>query len=142
MKIALVSGGFDPIHIGHIRMFQEASEKGVLVVGLNSDEWLMRKKGYIFMPFGERKEIIEAIRGVEFVSGFDDRDDTCLDFLRRYINHPMPIIFCNGGDRKLGTTPEVDFCKLNGIELAWGVGGDYKIQSSSSLVNVANIQRG
>lgn len=138
--VILVSGGFDPVHVGHIRMFRSAARLGSLVIGLNSDEWLVRKKGFVFMPFEERKEVLEAIKGVWRVEGFDDSDETCIDFLRRWKKHMdeaagwSDVRFCNGGDRKIGTTPEVAYCENNGIDLIWGVGGDEKVQSSSNLV--------
>ena len=75
----MVSGGFDPPHIGHIRMFKEASKWGKVIVALNSDEWLMRKKGYVFMTFKERLEIISEFASIDYVMGFDDKDNTACD---------------------------------------------------------------
>ena len=75
-KRVMVSGGFDPIHIGHIRMIRAAAEFGPVVVVANSDDWLMRKKGYVFMPWSERAEILESIKGVSYVVPVDDADDT------------------------------------------------------------------
>lgn len=100
--VAIVSGGFDPVHVGHIRMFQEAARLGTLVVGLNSDEWLKRKKGYVFMPWDERAEIIRAIGCVHEVRHFDDSNDTCVDLLAQILLDYPPdgwseLIFCNGG---------------------------------------------
>lgn len=136
-KIAVVSGGFDPAHIGHLRMFQEAAKYGTLIVGLNSDEWLMRKKGFVFMPWLERQEIIMGFKGVDAVLAFDDSDNTCIDLLKKCkeleADGWTDIVFCNGGDRTDETTPEVEFCNKNDIGLVWGVGGS-KIQSSSKLV--------
>jgi|TARA_R110002110_G_scaffold83975_10_gene218039 cytidyltransferase-like protein len=129
MKKIAVSGGFDPIHIGHVRMIQEASKHGSVVVIANSDEWLLRKKGYIFMPFDERAEILMSIEGVtEVYQAYDDDNTVCVS-LRKI----RPDAFANGGDRKSDNTPEMDVCEELGIEMFWNVGGG-KIQSSSTLV--------
>ena len=124
-----VSGGFDPVHVGHVRMILEAAEVGDVIVIANSDEWLMRKKGYVFMPWEERAEILASIRGVLKVVPVDDSDGTVCDALRR----EKPTFFANGGDRKTDNTPEMDVCSELGIGLLWEVGGG-KIQSSSELV--------
>lgn len=131
-KTIMVSGGFDPIHIGHVRMILEASKQGDVIVVANSDEWLMRKKGYIFMPWEERAEIIESIRGVLRVESVDDSDNTVCEAIARI----RPDVFANGGDRKGNNTPEVALCEELGIGLAWNVGGG-KIQSSSDLVSAS-----
>ncbi len=128
-KLVAVSGGFDPIHVGHVRMIQEASLMGDVVVIANSDEWLVRKKGYSFMPFEERAEIIEALQGVVAVVKASDDDGTVCESLREIV----PDIFANGGDRKEGNTPEGEVCADLNIEMVWNVGGG-KIQSSSWLV--------
>ena len=131
----MVSGGFDPIHVGHVRMILEAAEHGEVIVVANSDEWLERKKGYVFMPWEERAEIISSIRGVVEVLEVDDSDDTVCEA----IDHHRPDIFANGGDRKGDNTPEVSLCNRLGIELMWNVGGG-KIQSSSELVSKSRKQ--
>ena len=131
-KRIMVSGGFDPIHIGHVRMILEASKHGDVIVVANSDEWLMRKKGYVFMPWEERAEIIESIRGVVRVEHVDDADNTVCEAIERC----RPDAFANGGDRKGNNTPEVALCEELGIELLWNVGGG-KIQSSSELVSAS-----
>ena len=128
-KTICVSGGFDPVHIGHLRMMQEASKYGDVIAIVNSDAWLMRKKGYIFMPFKERCEIIEGFKGVTATSYVNDKDNTVCEALRRL----KPDYFANGGDRKNNNTPEMDVCNELGIEMLWNVGGG-KIQSSSALV--------
>jgi len=125
-----VSGGFDPVHIGHLRMMREAAKHGKLIVIVNSDDWLMRKKGYIFMPFRERCEILEGFECVESTTYVKDTDNSVCEALRRI----KPDYFANGGDRKTNNTPEMDVCNALGIELLWSVGGG-KIQSSSTLVN-------
>jgi cytidyltransferase-like protein len=124
-----VSGGFDPVHIGHLRMMQEASKYGNVIAVVNSDAWLMKKKGYIFMPFKERCEIIEGFTGVTSTSYVDDVDGTVCEALQRL----KPDYFANGGDRKTTNTPEMDLCNKLGIELLWNIGGG-KIQSSTALV--------
>ena len=132
--IVCVSGGFDPVHIGHLRMIQEAAEYGRVVVIVNSDEWLMRKKGYIFMPFSERCEILQGFSATGDTTYVKDDDNTVCEALRRI----RPKYFANGGDRKTDNTPEMMLCKELGIELLWSVGGG-KVQSSSTLVNDAGM---
>ncbi len=129
-KQVMISGGFDPIHAGHVRMILDASKYGDVVVALNSDDWLNRKKGYVFMPWAERAEIILAIKGVTSVVRVADDDNSVCEAISR----ERPDYFANGGDRKIGNTPEVDLCNKLGISLIWNVGGD-KIQSSSELVS-------
>jgi cytidyltransferase-like protein len=136
MKTIMVSGGFDPVHIGHIQMIKEASKWGIVTVVINSDEWLMRKKGYVFMPYKERAYILGNIKGVHLVSNVDDSDGTVCEAIRRL----RPDAFANGGDRKKGNTPEMDVCDEYGIQMLWGVGGKDKPQSSSWLVNKAMEQ--
>ena len=129
-KTVCISGGFDPVHIGHLRLIQEASQHGEVIVIVNSDEWLMRKKGYIFMPFKERCEILQGFTGVRETAAVDDTDNTVCEALHRI----KPTYFANGGDRKKDNTPEMDVCEKEGIKLLWSVGGG-KIQSSSTLVS-------
>ena len=129
-KTIVVSGGFDPIHVGHVRMIQEASVFGEVIVILNSDDWLIEKKGYTFMPFEERSEILMSIKGVTKVVPTIDLDNTVCETLRQL----KPTYFANGGDRKEGNVPEENVCKREGIIMLWGVGGG-KIQSSSWLVD-------
>lgn len=129
-----VSGGFDPVHIGHLRMIREASKFGHVIAIVNSDEWLMRKKGYIFMPFEERCEIIQGFTATGTTTFVDDSDDTVCEALLRI----KPDYFANGGDRKINNTPEMDVCEKLDIEMLWGVGGG-KIQSSSTLVTDAGL---
>ena len=123
-KIVLCTGGFDPIHSGHIDYLNEAAKLGdTLIVGLNSDDRLIRKKGKAFMPWEERKYILEALRSVDSGVGFDDDDGTANDA----INQVRPNIFANGGDRNETNTPEV------GVIHVFGVGGNKKNSSSSIL---------
>ena len=127
----MVSGGFDPPHIGHIRMFQDAADWGEVIVALNSDDWLMRKKGYVFMPWTERAEIIRELTSVDQVVSFNDNDDTANQAIKVH----RPDAFANGGDRKKKNTPEMDLCDKLGIQMLWGIGGKDKPQSSSWLVD-------
>ena len=129
----MVSGGFDPVHVGHIRLILDASKFGDVIVVANSDQWLYRKKGFVFMTFDQRKEILDSIKGVILVDSVNDTDGTVCEAIRRL----KPTYFANGGDRKKTNTPEVDVCNELGIELLWGVGGNTKSESSSDLVNRA-----
>ena len=125
----MVSGGFDPIHIGHIKLIEEASKHGDVIVALNSDEWLIKKKGYAFMNWSERKYIMSNIKGVKKVVSFDDSSGTACDAIETY----TPDYFANGGDRYIKNTPEILTCKKLGVETIWFVGGG-KVQSSSDLI--------
>lgn len=134
--VVAVSGGFDPVHIGHIRMFQEAKKLGdELVVILNNDHWLRNKKGFVFMSEKERKEIIESIRGVDKVVITDHKlgDERSVS---RTLRKLKPDIFANGGDRKPygDPPPEVAVCQELGIKMVYDVGAGGKVQSSSWLV--------
>ena len=129
-RTVAVSGGFDPVHRGHIRYFKAAAKLGTrLVVFLNSDEWLVKKKGYCFMKWEERREVLTAIRWVAEVLPVDDADGTVAAAIRRY----RPQIFANGGDRVAAVAQEAAACSEVGCRMVFGVGGG-KIQSSSSLV--------
>ena len=128
-KIITVSGGFDPVHVGHLRMFEEAAQHGDLVVILNSDAWLTRKKGKPFMSWDDRAEIIRGFRCVKDVVPVDDTDGSVCEALTRL----KPGVFANGGDRKADNIPEYEVCKRLGIEMIFNVGGD-KVRSSSDLI--------
>ena len=136
-KIA-VSGGFDPLHVGHIRMILEASKLGEVIIIANSDSWLKRKKGYVFMPWEERAEILFAIKGVSCVVQAKDDDETVCKSLEHLKESMNLDYFANGGDRKQTNTPEARLCQTIGVELVWNCGGD-KIQSSSELVERQKI---
>ena len=135
-KIILVTGGFDPLHSGHIAYLQAAKTLGdVLVVGVNSDAWLMRKKGQAFMPLHERVCIVRNIVGVDFVIDFDDSDDSAnkaIWMTRQSYPHDK-IIFANGGDRTKTNIPEMSFNDDN-LEFKFGVGGKAKMNSSSWIL--------
>jgi D-beta-D-heptose 7-phosphate kinase/D-beta-D-heptose 1-phosphate adenosyltransferase len=129
-KRVCISGFFDPIHPGHIRYIQEASKLGDVIVILNTDPQLMMKKGYVFMPFEERKEVLQSIKGVKEVIDCIDKDYTSSKTLELI----KPDMFLKGGDRRLDNIPEKDICEKLGIEMIFGVGGYDKPQSSSWLV--------
>jgi cytidyltransferase-like protein len=138
MKIVLVTGGFDPLHSGHIEAFKAARELGdKLIVGLNSDEWLTRKKGQPFMPWQERAAIVANLQVVDRVINFDDSDNSAKDAIRKarsiFPNHD--IIFANGGDRTKENIPEMDLLNeyLN-LQFVFGVGGENKMNSSSWIL--------
>lgn len=127
--IVATSGGFDPLHCGHIRCFKEAKKLGELIVILNSDNFLKKKKGQCFMPYRERKELLESIRYVDKVVPCIDKDQTVCQTLA--LLHPD--IFVKGGDRTITNIPEREVCERLGIKMIFGVGGN-KIQSSSWLL--------
>ena len=152
-SIIVLSGGFDPVHKGHLRMFREASNLGhQVIVGLNSDDWLSRKKDKPFMKFEERKEILEGFKYVNQVLAFDDSDDTASSLIKQvrtiysgkgfnydYLDSnptgetDYNLYFANGGDRTSDNVPEMKVCDELGVEMIWGIGGG-KIQSSSWLI--------
>lgn len=135
LTVVVVSGGFDPVHIGHIRLFQEAKKLGdKLIVILNNDNWLVTKKGVSFMSEDERKEILLAISEVDEVVITSHKKDDHNRSVVRELDILRPDIFANGGDRKLKNTPEENFCVEHGIETVYGVGGG-KVQSSSWLIS-------
>jgi D-beta-D-heptose 7-phosphate kinase/D-beta-D-heptose 1-phosphate adenosyltransferase len=134
-KVVAVSGGFDPIHAGHVRMFKEAKKLGTkLVVILNNDNWLSKKKGYVFMSEGERKEIIRALLDVdEVIVTRHEKDDEDVSVCKA-LEEVRPNIFANGGDRKADNIPEYRLCNKLDIKMVFNIGGG-KIQSSSELVS-------
>ncbi len=139
IKVA-VSGGFDPVHVGHIRLFKEAKALGdILIVILNNNHWLTQKKGYFFMDEQERKEILMSIQYVDEViltthQANDSRIDVCqeLEFIK-------PDIFANGGDRHATNIPEYETCQKINCNMQFNVGGG-KQQSSSWLTNKIKSQ--
>lgn len=125
--IVVVSGGFDPLHKGHVRLFNEAKKLGYkLVCGLNSDKWLVRKNGSVILNFSERSEIISSFRSIDEVISFNDNDDSSIDLLVKVQNlYPeCSICFANGGEMEEKNTPEAGFCRAYGIDMLWNVGGD------------------
>ena len=144
-KIVLVTGGFDPLHSGHIANFENAKSlarlsDGELWIGVNSDKWLSRKKGMPFMSVDERKTIINALGCVDNVFEFDDTDDTAIDAIQYVQNiHPdAQIIFANGGDRTVDNIPEMIF---DNVEFVFGIGGTDKKNSSSWILDEWKTQK-
>lgn len=136
MPIVIVSGGLDPIHSGHIRLIQAAAPLGRVLVLLHSDAWLIRKKGYTFMPYAERAEVLANIQGVWQVWAAADQDDGGVDATLRTVRDVYPdepLVFANGGDRLRAPEAEERACQETGIILAYNVGGG-KVQASSKLI--------
>ncbi|MCE9549170.1 adenylyltransferase/cytidyltransferase family protein [Candidatus Nomurabacteria bacterium] len=135
-KVVMVSGGFDPVHIGHVRMFKEAKKLGdELVVVLNNDNWLRFKKGYAFMPDKDRKEIIESFTVVDRVVLTSHKPGTADITVCKELRKIKPHIFANGGDRKENVpVPEYEVCRELGIKMVFNVGHGGKIRSSSGLL--------
>ena len=135
MKVIIISGGFDPLHSGHILYLKDAKNRGDhLIVALNSDLWIKNKKGKAFMTFEERKIILESIESVDEVIEFaDDEYGSCIDALEKVKSmYPSEeIYFANGGDRNAKNIPEMS---VKGINFIFGIGGDFKKNSSSDLL--------
>ncbi|MDO8655024.1 MAG: adenylyltransferase/cytidyltransferase family protein, partial [bacterium] len=126
---------FDPVHIGHVRLFEEARRLGdELVVILNNDNWLRKKKGYVFMPEKERKEVIEALRPVGRVVLTSHAKNAKDMSVSRELRKIRPDIFANGGDRKKHNVPEIAVCREIRCAMVFGIGKGGKIQSSSWLL--------
>ncbi len=137
----ILSGGFDPVHKGHINMFKAAKNMAhKVIVGINSDAWLVSKKGKCFMNYSERASIISAFQDVDQIMQFSDVDGTALDLLSRVqrLYPECSLAFGNGGDRNEDNTPEKGFCHAYNIEMVWQVGGK-KVRSSSEIVMHAYI---
>ena len=133
-RVVICTGGFDPLHSGHIEYLKAAKGLGnILIVGVNSDSWLDRKKGRAFMPFKERQAIISNLKFVDFAIAFDDTDDTAIDIIEETkLTYPnSKIIFANGGDRTAKNIPELE---VKDVEFVFGVGGKNKKNSSSWIL--------
>ena len=145
-KVVLVTGGFDPLHSGHIAYFKAAKELGDhLVVGLNSDDWLTRKKGRPFMPFEERAAIIKELAVVDEVIGFNDDDNSSCAAIIQVLTTKgsnWGVVFANGGDRTNTTTPEyASYGDRSDVEFAFGIGGENKANSSSWILDEWKTQK-
>jgi cytidyltransferase-like protein len=137
-NIVIVTGGFDPLHSGHIAYIEEASKLGRVVVGLNSDDWLKRKKGQEFMSYNERYSVVSNLKRVMVTLSFDDSDNTACDVIAQ-VKKLFPnnkIVFANGGDRTSFNIPEMErFKNDTQVEFVFGVGGEDKKNSSSWILN-------
>ena len=135
MKTVIVTGGFDPIHSGHIELLKEAKKLGDhLVVGLNSDAWLSRKKGQAFMPWEERNAVLKELKCVDVVLDFDDSDGSAQALIKYMLEHSQgDIIFANGGDRTADNIPEMHI-QDSRLSFVFGVGGSDKKNSSSEIL--------
>lgn len=141
-KIVMVSGGFDPVHIGHVRLFNEAKKLGdELVILLNNDNWLKLKKGYAFMPEQERKEIIESFEAVDRVVLSSHKKNTKDISVVEDIKIIRPHIFAKGGDRTYDNIPEVPICEELNCKMVFNLGKGGKVQSSSELVKKAKLKK-
>ena len=144
---ALVSGGFDPVHVGHLRMFQDAknlSDKVILL--LNNDEWLVKKKGKPFMNEAQRKEILGEFKSISKVIIQTSSEKSSNKAIEEFVlNNPnKTICYCNGGDRSnIKNIPEAEICQKLGVNLEFGVGGEDKIESSSQLTKnyLGNVEK-
>ncbi len=135
-KIVAVSGGFDPIHPGHVRMFIEAKKLGdELVVILNNDNWLRHKKGFVFMPQEQRAEIIAALKPVDRVVITDHAEQPSDMSVAAVLAAIKPDVFANGGDRGADNTPETEACRQIGCEMIFNIGHGGKVESSSWLLS-------
>lgn len=136
LRVVIVTGGFDPLHEGHIEFFKEARKLGDhLVVGINSDAWLERKKGYYVQPFKTRMAIIENLRMVTMPIEFNDDDNSARDAIlrvKKFWGPNFDYVFANGGDRTKENIPEMDVAD---VEFVFGVGGENKMNSSSWMIN-------
>lgn len=133
-KIVLVTGGFDPVHSGHIEYLKSAKKLGdILIVGVNSDTWLSRKKGRPFMPITERVTLIENLKMVNHVILFNDTDNTAIEAIKnvKALYPHETVVFANGGDRTKDNIPEMVF---DDVEFVFGVGGENKANSSSWIL--------
>ena len=136
-KVSLVTGGFDPIHSGHISYFERAKDlSNYLVVGINTNEWLTRKKGQYFLPWIERAEIIRHLDMVDAVISWDDSDDSALGAIAKCLEISEKVIFCNGGDRTKTNIPEQKgYDDDPRVEFVYGIGGEDKMNSSSWILH-------
>lgn len=135
-KVVVISGGFDPLHSGHIAYLRAARLVGdELMVGVNSDAWLIRKKGKEFLSFEERMAILSECRSVDYVSGFNDDDGSAKDLIQKALElfPDAEIIFANGGDRTSENIPEMDIQDPR-LSFQFGVGGEDKKNSSSWIL--------
>ena len=136
-KLSLFTGGFDPIHSGHIAYFKRAKDlSNYLVVGLNSNDWLIRKKGQYFQCWTERADIMRHLNMVDAVISWDDSDDSAIGAISKCLKTAKKVIFCNGGDRTKTNIPEVmGYADDPRVEFQYGIGGVDKMNSSSWILD-------
>ena len=136
-KVSLGTGGFDPIHSGHISYFKRAKDlSNYLIVGLNGDPWLKRKKGQYFQSWTERADIIRHLDMVDAVISYNDDDDSSCEGIAKCLDIAQTVVFCNGGDREKTNTPEVDKYGENPrVQFKFGIGGSDKMNSSSWILH-------
>ena len=136
-KVSLVTGGFDPIHSGHISYFKRAKDlSNYLIVGINTEEWLTRKKGQYFQSWKERAEIVRHLDMVDAVISYNDDDNSSCEGIAKCLDIAQTVVFCNGGDRAKKNTPEVDKYGENPrVKFQFGIGGDDKMNSSSWILH-------
>ena len=143
MTVVLVTGGFDPLHEGHISYFNQAKLLGdILVVGINSDNWLIRKKGKFFQNYHTRSTIIKNLKSVDEIISFNDKDNSAIDAIKKVLKmYDSNVVFANGGDRTISNIPEqnYDYGEDNKrLSFVFGVGGEDKLNSSSWILNKWN----
>ena len=129
-QIIALSGAFDVLHPGHIRMIKGAEYFGKVVIFLNSDEWVRRNKGFLLMPWSDRREMLLSVTGVHSVERVNDEDDTVCEALMRL----KPNIFGSGGNRTHYNTPERRLCNEMGIACVWGIGGGERDKYSNEIL--------
>ena len=136
-ELSLVTGGFDPIHSGHIAYFKRAKDlSNYLVVGLNGDPWLTRKKGQYFQCWTERADIVSNLSMVDAVVSWDDSDDSAIGAITKCLEISEKVIFCNGGDRTKDNIPEMDkYGNDPRVEFKFAIGGEDKMNSSSWILH-------
>lgn len=137
-KVVIVTGGWDPLHSGHVAYLASAARLGdFLVAGINSDDWLTRKKGTFFLPFLERYVILSNLRMVDRAIGFNDKDGSAIDCIRqvRAMFPEEELLFANGGDRTSENIPEQIIADELNVTFIFGIGGNTKMNSSSDILN-------
>jgi cytidyltransferase-like protein len=137
--IVIISGAFGPIHRGHVRLFKGAKAIGhKVILGLNSDQWVVDKRGKVFMDWAERAEVLREFKNVDDVMSFDDSDGTALDLILRVkkLYPEMKIAFANGGGRTENNTPESGMCSAYGIDMVFNAGGGIVASSTQIIENV------
>ena len=136
-KVSLVTGGYDPLHSGHISNFKRAKDlSNYLIVGINTEEWLTRKKGQYFQSWKERAEIIRHLNMVDAVISWDDSDNSACGAIKKCLEISEKVIFCNGGDRIKSNIPEIQgYGDDPRVEFKFSIGGEDKMNSSSWILH-------